>query len=40
MREFADTEKGWIEYRCIEELAYRTKGPRLPFDKLKAPSEA
>ena len=34
MHEFVDTEKGWIEYRCIEELAYRTKGridKRLPI---------
>lgn len=34
MHEFVDTEKSWIEYRCIEELAYRTKGridKRLPM---------
>lgn len=34
MHEFVDIEKGWIEYRCIEELAYRTKGridKRLPI---------
>ena len=34
MHEFVDIEKGWIDYRCIEELAYRTKGridKRLPI---------
>lgn len=34
MHEFLDAEKGWVEYRCIEELAYRTKGridKRLPI---------
>jgi hypothetical protein len=33
MIEFIDTTEGWIEYRCIDELGYRTKGgtnKRLP----------
>ena len=33
MREFVDRPRSWIEYRCIDELGYRTKGgthKRLP----------
>jgi integrase len=33
MVEFLDAEGGWLDYRCIEELGYRTKGEvdkRLP----------
>lgn len=33
MAEFFDAAEGWIDYRCIEELGYRTKGAvdkRLP----------
>jgi integrase len=34
MMEFIDGPEGWIEYRCIDELGYRTKGgtnKRLPI---------
>ncbi len=34
MIEFVDRAGSWIEYRCIDELGYRTKGDtnkRLPI---------